>query len=145
MKKILICSLLLLSAGLIHAQKKTNATTTETATPAKPAPQNVAPTSFENSLVQGRVTLLKAFHASATGAPLPTTYLVACYAEPNLLNNGKPLDITLTQQSFDNVFKSTTGMASRYPALSKYVADNKLNLTDEKGWIAAVKYFNSLK
>lgn len=143
MKRIILIIGFLFVVQLVQAQTQT----TPSSVPkpkAKPEFIKVTPTTFETSLAQGKLTLLKVYRKDANGSPLPDIYRIVSYTDPALLNNGKPVDISLTQQSFESVFTSSTTLTAKLPSLHKFISDKNISLADEKGWASVIKYFNTL-
>jgi hypothetical protein len=98
---------------------------------------------YESTIAPGRLSLAKVFTQS-DGEPLKTSYTITHLIDKHF-NNSKPVKIGLSKKSFDSVFThGTEEMAAKYPALNKYVADNKIQLDQEKGWVAVINYFNNL-
>ena len=122
------------------AQSKTN-TTKATSNPKPVVNSNI--NTFESDIVYGKLILTKSTH-QVENKELVTTYkLLDRYDQT--FNNRNPLMVTLTKQSFDNVFtNTTTDMAAKLPLLNKFIDENKLVLSEEKGWVAVVNYYNSL-
>jgi hypothetical protein len=126
------------------------ATPKKSSAPAAPAqqrgvavPKNISPTTFESQIVNGKLTLIKTVTRDANGNPQTPTYSVTCYDDPKFLNNGKALEIRLTQLSFETLFSSNSTLSAKKQDLAKFVQQNNINLTDEKGWITTIKHFNS--
>ena len=127
--------------GLVaSAQSKTNSTKAV----ASPKPViNSTINSFETDIAYGKLILTKTTKQEGN-ADLITTYKVFDRND-RTFNNRTPLMITLTKQSFNNTFSNTTTeMAAKLPLLLKYIDDNKLVLSEEKGWINVINYYNSL-
>ena len=105
----------------------------------------VSPTSFESSLVQGKLALLKVFTKEGANSEFSLVYKVVSYSNTGLLNNGKPVSIRLNQQSLDSLFTRTSPeLSAKSASIKKYVLDNKISLTEEKGWVSVLNYFNRL-
>lgn len=97
---------------------------------------------YEKVLYPGRLSFSKAYRQSEYGPAFTLVYSLRISAD-NSFNNRQPVAIGLSRKSFDSVFtRGSSELAAKYPMLNKYVNDNNISLTDEKGWIAVVKYFN---
>lgn len=99
--------------------------------------------SFESSLVTGNLSLIKTFIKGGT------TEFVSVYhlskSNDASFNNRQPVQISLSRQSFDSVFTKTNAeLAGKWNQLNKYVENNKIVLSEERGWVAVISYFNSL-
>lgn len=140
MKKIVFATLLIVSGFMAGAQSKPNF-------PKVAAPPRTIATatasSFESPLVQGTLILSKIFK-QGDGKEFVTVYTLA--KDDAYFNGRKPIQISLSRQSFDSVFTRTTAdLAARWPALNKYVEDNKLSLTTEKAWMDVITHFNGMR
>ena len=146
MRQILILLLFSIIGLFAAAQSKTNSTkpvaTTKPNASTKPV-INSTINSFETDIAYGKLILTKTTKQEGN-ADLITTYKVFDRND-RTFNNRTPLMITLTKQSFNNTFSNTTTeMAAKLPLLLKYIDDNKLVLSEEKGWINVINYYNSL-
>lgn len=112
--------------------------------PAAPKTVTTAtPSSFEASLVQGTLTLNKALK-QGEGRDFIAVYTLL--KNDAGFNGRKPIQVSLSRQSFDSVFtKTTADLAARWPLLNKHIEDNKLSLTTENDWINLISLFNSLR
>jgi hypothetical protein len=145
MKKTLLL-VLVLCAGLLAVAQNAKPTNTiprapevKTLTVAKEA----TITGYESTIAAGRLSLAKVM-TQTDGPYFKTGYTLTLFAD-NSFNNRKPVKIGLSRKSFDSVFtRGSAEMNSKYPLLNKYVSDYKISLDEEKGWIAVIKYFNSL-
>lgn len=100
-------------------------------------------TSFESSLVTGNLSLIKIFVQGETKEFVPV-YNLSKSNDPTF-NNRQPVQISLSRQSFDSVFTKTNAeLSGKWNLLNKYVENNKIVLSEEKGWVAVISYFNSL-
>lgn len=107
--------------------------------------RNVTPSSFENTLVNGILNFTKVLKPSGDGKEFVAFYYVRKASDAGF-NNRKPVQVSLSQQSFDSVFtKTTADLATRWPALNKYIEANKISLTTEGGWVAAITHFNGMQ
>lgn len=147
MKQVGIFLFSFFAVVFVNAQTATPKKTSVPATPTQQrgvaVPKNIAPTSFESQIVNGKLTLIKTVTRDGNGNPQTPSYSVICYDDPKFLNNGKAVDIRLTQLSFESFFSSNNALSSKKQDLAKFVQQNNINLTDEKGWIATIKHFNS--
>ena len=141
MKKITIIPILLLAVFICHAQ---------TATQFKhvAAPPRVyataTPSAFETSLTQGKITLYKTYKKGDT-KDFETIYTIINNAGRSV-DNRRPIHVAMNQTSFDSVFTRVSAeMSDKWPILNKYITENKLSLTDEKGWISVINYYNGLQ
>ncbi len=99
--------------------------------------------SFETNLVPGDLTLTKGYQ-KGDGQAFETIYTLIKLKDVSF-NNRKAVKISLSRKSFDSVFTYVSAEASgRRAILDKYITDQKISLNDEQGWIALVKYYNSL-
>lgn len=122
------------------AQKKTTSTP---ATVTKAPTVNATATSFESTLVAGNLSFIKTFQ-QGDGKGFVAVYSLAKTTDASF-NNRKPIQISLSRQSFDSVFtKTSSDMAAKWNQLNKYIESNKILLSDEKGWMNVINYFNSL-
>lgn len=129
-----VCCFLTLAG---YAQNKTT-------TPVTRNQATVTPSSFEASLVQGTLTLNKSFKQIDGGKDFVPVY--SLQKNDAGFNNRKPVQISLSRQSFDSVFtKTTSDLASRWPLLNKYIEENRLTLTTENDWISLITWFNGLR
>jgi len=139
MKKtfILICFLL---AGIFSmAQKKTSSAPAA----APKTMNNVSATSFESTIAAGTLSLIKTFR-QGDGKDFVAIYSLAKSNDASF-NNRKPIQISLSRQSFDSVFtKTSSDLNAKWGVLNKYIESNKLLLTEERTWINLVNYFNGL-
>ncbi len=125
-----------------NAQTRKNNSGAQPVTAAAPTKEGVL-TSFETSLATGTLSLNKVIE-KGDGQSFVTSYTLSKSGDASF-NNGKPLKIQLNKQSFDQAFpKTSSEAAAKWNSLNKYVTNRKISLTDEKGWIAAVNYYNSL-
>ncbi len=146
MKYLYILTGFFLTASLTQAQTKTSSNTPVQAQQrGVNVPKTISPSSFESPIVNGKLTMLRTTERDANGNPTPPSYSIICYEDPSFLNNGKAVDVRLTQLSFESFFNSNAAIASKKQAVVKFVQEKNLPLTEEKGWINALKYFNSLK
>jgi hypothetical protein len=140
MKSLLILGSFLLAGIFTYAQKKT------TTGAVKTAPKTVitaTPTSFESSLVNGTLSFIKTFQ-QGDGKDFVAVYSLSKSNDASF-NNRKPIQISLSRQSFDSVFtKTTSDLAAKWALMNKYIESNKVSLTNEKGWIDVIGYFNAL-
>lgn len=121
------------------AQSKTNSTKA-TSNPKPVVNSNI--NTFESDIAYGKLILTKTLHQSEN-KELVTSYKLFDRYDRNF-NNRNPLMVTLSKQSFDNAFANTIEMAAKLPLLNKFINENKLVLSEEKGWVAVVNYYNSL-
>ena len=139
MKKIVLIVLGSMIGLSVQAQAKKSSNAPVSA---KPTQETATPISFETSLASGTLTLNKAFK-QGDGKDFLTIYTLSKNKDASF-NNQKPISISLSRKSFDSVFTNTSAeLASKYAALNKYVTDNKISLTDENGWIALIRHYNS--
>jgi hypothetical protein len=123
--------------------RKNNSSTQPVVTAPAPTKEGVL-TSFETSLAPGALSLNKVIE-KGDGQSFVTSYTLSKRGDASF-NNGKPLKIQLNKESFEQAFPKTSSEASaKWNSLNKYVTNRKISLTDEKGWIAAVNYYNSLQ
>lgn len=121
------------------AQAKTNSTKATT----NPKPVlNANINTFESDIAYGKLILTKTLHQTEN-KELVTSYKLFDRYDRNF-NNRKPLNVSLSKQSFDNAFANTIEMAAKLPLLNKFINENKLVLSEENGWVAIVNYYNSL-
>jgi hypothetical protein len=99
--------------------------------------------SFESVLSDGKIQFTKVLSWSdPKSAPLVNYTLLA---RNSSFNNGKPFNITLSKESFDNYFqKSSAAMNERWPRLIGFAQNNRLSYTEEESWIRIINYLNSL-
>ncbi|MBI2282608.1 MAG: hypothetical protein HYU71_02755 [Bacteroidetes bacterium] len=117
---------------------------TKTTTPVTRNQATVTPSGFEASLVQGTLTLNKSFKQIDGGKDFVPVY--SLQKNDAGFNNRKPVQVSLSRQSFDSVFtKTTSDLASRWPLLNKYIEENHLTLTTENDWISIITWFNGLR
>lgn len=103
------------------------------------------PSSFESTLVNGILHFTKVLKPSGEGKEFVPFYYVRKPSDAGF-NNRKPVQVSLSKQSFDSVFtKTTADLATRWPALSKYIEANKISLTTESGWVSAITHFNGMQ
>lgn len=120
-----------------YAQTKTTATAARNQA-------TVTPSGFETSLVQGTLTLNKSFKQIEGGKDFVPVY--SLLKNDAGFNNRKPVQVSLSRQSFDSVFtKTTSDLATRWPILNKYIEENHLTLTTENDWISIIAWFNGLR
>lgn len=116
------------------------------ATKTTAAPKTIAtatPSSFEASLVQGTLTLNKELK-QGDGKDFIAVYTLL--KNDAGFNGRKPVQVSLSRQSFDSVFtKTTADLAAKWPTLNKHIEDNKLSLTTENDWISLINLFNNLR
>ncbi|HEY1019674.1 MAG TPA: hypothetical protein VGE25_11775 [Sediminibacterium sp.] len=116
------------------------------ATKTTAAPKTIAtatPSSFEASLVQGTLTLNKELK-QGDGKDFIAVYTLL--KNDAGFNGRKPIQISLSRQSFDSVFtKTTADLAAKWPTLNKHIEENKLSLTTENDWISLINLFNNLR
>lgn len=129
-----ICCFLTLTG---FAQTKTNKSVTRNQA-------TVTPSGFETSLVQGTLTLNKSFKQIDGGKDYVPVY--SLQKNDAGFNNRKPVQVSLSRQSFDSVFtKTTSDLASRWALLNTYIEENRLTLTTENDWITIITWFNGLR
>ncbi len=144
MKYLYILTAFILITSLAQAQTKTSSKAPIQAQQrGVNVPKTISPSSFESPIVNGRLTMIRITERDANGNATPPTYSIICYEDPKFLNEGKAVDVRLTQLSFESFFNSNAAISSKKQAVVKYVQEKNLPLTEEKGWIAALKYFNS--
>jgi hypothetical protein len=143
MKKIF--TLLVLTTAVLFADAQTKKTNVSPAPAAKsPVSSTATLTSFETSLVQGKLTLRKTFNKSSDGALFTTNYSVV-NSTSRASDNSKVVSISLNRESFEMVFtRGTTDMTDKLPTLNKFISDKNISLTEEKGWVAVLDYYNNL-
>jgi hypothetical protein len=104
----------------------------------------VSPTSIESNLVQGRLIMTKTL-TKGDGNAFVASYTLT-WSNTAGFNSRKPIKITLNKSSFDAVFQNGgTEFSKHYDKLSQFVQEKQLNLTEEKGWVDLVTYFNGLQ
>ncbi len=140
-KQVFILAGFLLMGSFSFAQKKTTSAPT---TPVKATVSaNATTNSFESTLVAGNLNFIKTFQ-QGDGKDFVALYSLAKTNDASF-NNRKPIQISLSRQSFDSVFtKTNSELAGKWNQLNKYIESNKVLLSDEKGWINVISYFNSL-
>lgn len=117
---------------------------TKTATATTKNQATVTPSGFEASLVQGTLTLNKSFKQIDGGKEFVSVY--SLQKDDAGFNNRKPIQVSLSRQSFDSVFtKTTSDLASRWSLLNKYIEENRLTLTTENDWVSVISWFNGLR
>jgi hypothetical protein len=141
MRRFIILLSFLFAGIFSYAQKKT------TSTPVAPAKAVVSATatttSFESTLVAGNLSFIKTFQ-QGDGKGFVAHYSLAKTDDASF-NNRKPIQISLSRQSFDSVFtKTSSDLAGKWNQVNKYIESNKILLSDEKGWMNVINYFNSL-
>ena len=125
---------------IASAQAKTNST--KATANLKPV-LNSKINTFESDLVYGKLIFTKSTHQDEN-KELITSYKLFDRND-RTFNTRKPLMVILSKQSFDNVFaNTTTDMATKLPILNKFIDENKLVLSEEKGWVTVLNYYNSL-
>jgi hypothetical protein len=98
---------------------------------------------YESTIAPGRLSLAKVFTPS-DGEVFKMGYTITHLTNKEF-NNSKPVKIGLSRKSFDSVFThGSAEMVGKYPALNRYINENKIQLDQEKGWIAVINYFNNL-
>ncbi|MES2332417.1 MAG: hypothetical protein V4539_22610 [Bacteroidota bacterium] len=142
MKKTILLLLIIFTGLMAEAQK----------IPLKPAAEvskrievskEASVISYEMNLAAGTLTLIKNIQ-KGDGQAYETIYRLVKYDDPTF-NNSKPVRIGISRQSFDSVFtRGSTELAGKFKILDRYVSDNKLSMSNEKDWIAVIKYYNSL-
>ena len=123
---LFICILL---TGIIHAQNQV---------PVKAALKIVTPSSFGFNLAEGDLVFTKTFLDNGTGLFVPTYTITQ-----KTYNNGKPVNVQLNRQSFENYFKSITALYAAYNRILKYAQDKNISFTDENGWATLLKNYNN--
>lgn len=142
MKTFTLLFSLLLAGLAANAQPKPNLVRQAEVKSVKIAKDAVV-TGYEATIAAGRLSLAKVITAEE-GEPVVQGYTLTLYSD-NSFNNRKPVKIGLSRKSFDSVFtRGSAEMVAKYPKLNKYVTDNKLSLSEEKGWISIIEYFNTL-
>jgi hypothetical protein len=148
MKKIFFLLLIIFTGLLAHAQTegKTGGNTIKAAPPVSKkieVAKEGTVIGFETNLVPGDLTLTKGYQ-KGDGDAFETVYKLVKYKDATF-NNSKPVRIGMSRKSFDSVCTYiSTEMTAKRVLLDKYVAEQKISLDTEKGWIALVKYYNSL-
>lgn len=106
----------------------------------------LTPSAYEATLVSGALSFFKEFKpAMGESREFVATYFLRKQADPSF-NSKKTLQVTLSKQSFEDAFtKTTPDLAAKWPALSRYIENNKISLATESGWVTAIKYFNILQ
>lgn len=147
MKKTFLLVLVLFIGALAHAQpEKTKGNTIKAAAPVSKKVEvakegNVI--SFQTNIAAGDLTLTRGFQ-KGDGAIFETVYTLVKPYDPTF-NNRKPVRIGLSRKSFDSVFTYVSNeMSAKRVILDRFLAEKKISLNDESGWIALVKYYNSL-
>ncbi|MES2003496.1 MAG: hypothetical protein V4450_03165 [Bacteroidota bacterium] len=140
MKKLIFLAAGIIGTLAVSAQGNPNFP--KVAAPPKTA-VTVTPVGFETSLVQGTLTLNKSFK-QGDGKEFTAVYTLQ--KNDAYFNGKKPVQITLSRQSFDSVFtKTTADLAGKWTALNKYIEDNKLSLTTEGAWVTLITQFNGMR
>jgi hypothetical protein len=148
MKKMLFLLLIVFAGLSAHAQTegKTGGNTLKAAAPVSKkieVAKEGTPVSFETNLVPGILTLTKGYQ-KGDGDAFETFYTLVKYKDPTF-NNRKPVRIGLSRKSFDSVFTYVSAeMSAKRVILDRYLAEQKISLDNEKGWIALVRYYNGL-
>jgi hypothetical protein len=147
MKKMFFLFLVLFTGLFAHAQTE-GKTTGNVLKAAAPVSKKIevakegTVASFETNLVPGDLTLTKAYR-KGDGQAFETVY--ALKSKDPAFNNRKPVRIGLSRKSFDSVFTYVSAeMSAKRVILDKYITDQKISLDNEKGWVALVRYYNSL-
>jgi hypothetical protein len=119
----------ILFTGIIHAQKPV---------PVKAALKTLTPSSYSYNLAEGDLVFTKIFLDNGTGLFVPTYTITQ-----KMYNNGKPVNVQMNRESFENYFKSTTALYAAYNRILKYAQDKNISFTDENGWAALLKNYNN--
>jgi hypothetical protein len=130
----------LVAVGL-HAQDKSPAVK---ATDKYAVAKEAVFSSFESTLAYGKVTMTKLLSKSSAGA-FNTAYFLKNNVTSSF-NGGKPFEIQLSKDAFDNYFqKSSPELSQKWAELVKFAQDKKLSFSDEQTWTTILGYFNNLK
>lgn len=124
-----------------------NAQTAKPAAKAEPpiVSKNAVILFFESALVSGKLTLSKVFTRDQETSNSTVSYSISATSNASQFNNGKPLDIKLNRDSFDGAFiRSSADIAGKSTQLNRFLQEKNIALTDEKGWISLIHYYNSL-
>ena|GEM_PF-950601 len=137
-----------LLTGLVsNAQKtanspKANATKSNVVTPQ--TFNVVGPTNYESSLIQGKLTLNKKFAKDAGNSGYTLSYTLISSNEKSPIKD-KPLEMKLTKDFYETIFlKASPEISDKSASLNKFVTERNISLSDEKGWIEIIRYFNAL-
>ena len=140
MQKLLFLLVLLLAGGAAAAQEGSDKKKEEKTAVSKQA----GFVSYESVLTDGKLYLSKISSKNSSGG-VNTVYRIQNKSNPGF-NAGKPLQITLNKDTFDNYFLRTVPeLAPAWPQLVKYAQEKKLSFSEEQGWIDVLNYYNSLK
>ncbi|MDE3251994.1 MAG: hypothetical protein KGO92_04250 [Bacteroidota bacterium] len=130
MKKIIFCFLITLGCSqLLTAQTTVDKTAT--------------PIGYSSNLSQGKITFTKTF-VPGDGKQFNAVYTLAVNENPSI-NNGKKETVTLSRNALQDFFSTHPAIADKWNSVNKFITDNKISLTDEKGWVAAIQYFNNMQ
>lgn len=129
-------------AGMAQTQTKNSLFKKVDPLPNTNTPKEAVIIGYSANIAAGELTLIKSLQKSGEGSSMVLSYSVT-KRNDNSFNGGKPLSVTLDAGSFDALF-SQSSLSSRRSQVRKYVADHNLSLSDEKGWVAAIRYYNGI-
>ena len=100
---------------------------------------------FESTLASGKLNFCKTMTRDQETSNTSLSYMLSVSENTKTFNNGKPLGIKLSRDFFEGAFmRSSPEIADKSAALTRFVQDKNISLTDEKGWISLINYYNSL-
>jgi len=104
----------------------------------------VGPSEYESSLVSGKLTLNRSYVKDQGSNSYKLSYTIVS-SDLGSSDKVKTLELKLSKDFFEVAFlKFSADISARSASLSKFVQEKNLSLTDEKGWVDLVRYFNAL-
>jgi hypothetical protein len=98
---------------------------------------------YSSDLSQGKITFTKTF-VPGDGQQFKAVYTLALNENPSI-NNGKKVPVSLSKNALQDFFTTHAVISDKWASVNRYITDNKIALDDEKGWIAAIQYFNNMQ
>lgn len=130
MKKIIFCFL----AGIFFSQLLTAQTSVE---------KNATATGYSSNLSQGKITFTKTF-VPGDGQQFKAVYTLSLNENPSI-NDGTKVTVSLSKNALQDFFTTHAAISDKWVSVNRFITDNKISLDEEKGWIAAIQYFNNMQ
>jgi len=115
-----------------------NSVKAQTANAALPKSDNVV--SFSVNLSEGPLVFTKTFRKNNADVDLYQVH----YAIINpLYNNGAPTEVSLSRESLEKYFSTTTRLSAVMPRILIYAEAMHIPFTNEKSWTLLLNFYNT--
>ncbi len=96
--------------------------------------------SFSVNLAEGPLVFTKTFRKNNVDIDL---YQVHYAIINQLYNRGAPVEVSLSRESFEKYFRSTTKLSTVLPRVITYAENMQIPFTTERGWTVLFTFYNN--